>query len=1404
MTTDGQTSRPLVPPAGERDFYTRLRAGHSDVVPVIGAGLASPAGAPGFWSLIEHLRAESSDEVDLSGVETDKPFEIVDAIATVMGENWIRTCTAAFYRDCTLTPTPALMALARASSGLIITTNYDLAIETAAEAIGVPHRSLTLEEFDAVLAPSAQGGQPGLRVLHLHGVCTRPETVVLTDASYAEMLLSEESRLLLRAFGATHTFVFLGHSLDVREAHIRRDLRWTYDATSTSREPHLFVTSVTSIDSNVALSVKKNLEDEARIRVIQFDDPDHHYQAAIRAAHAISGPSKVDEADHAPLLDLGGAETHYLPLHVAEASTLDGLDGPDRHGTYRAQTWQGGPILSTALDDTVAHMVFEGEGGAGKSQELLHIVMRSGRPSLHERLTSFAVGTAGADPAVRFIRCMANARAAKPGTARLTLERLREESYVFALDALDEVPAASRPAILSLLVDVATAYPQHRFVVGSRPLPELRDQAAFARWTAVTDITWVNDYALARGVEPAALAAALPDDGEIADLIQIPIYAAAAVGRVYLGEPLPPTALELVCSLTDELTGADSRIEATTQAVRTWLDRLALSMTIAGVTEVSLEELVAGNLHDGLLGVDPSETFLADLAARALLRDGDGAVRFPANIMKEARAARALLEAGEDGLDLLRRHALIELAAVDSSGTAVRAVHPAWNNVVELLLPLADTAWQAEISAHDPLLVARKVRSDASVEEREQAARLLWDTYVSRRVWLERRSTTGGSISDGDALHRLVSSGLSADFHQVLLDSLHASERTERGNAIDLLASVMDIDDLIAALTVAVRDPDTVVRRRAAAAGWTILARQPEAISSNPLLAPLADIVAEQSAIDTDTMAAETLVGVAVDLAPRDRAIEIALAATGKKRRHALGALSRREDVDRAQMLTLLGATDPFDLELLDEVLEERALGRREPWASADVASLAQIVAVPREDDYWHEDAMTALRDDPVAAVVAMSTVSMKPDPDAIDDSDRFPRSPYYGPRWRLIPGMTREQLTTAVEILAQTDPATRDASLEAAGLGHAVGQALVPHTVDLTLSLLNERQERLFAPVEASVEISLEDPDSPGQSGVSVARRGVQTHRERHAQLVREAEEAPDSELVAVFEAGGVANAFDAATGSASMATCALLDEAAKRDLTLSTDQCAQLFTFLLNWSSRDLDEWLHRHWTIDAYDIVEPRLADLLPAQVLRLAELLPGPWGAEVADRVLDALATATDRLGYQMTVARTVAANAGEQFLRDRISSRADLSGAPWTDAVLVHLGDAEAEARMITSLAAKPETIRRHPNAYDEEWVSAVSAPSSGPLLADLIKKALVVGVENAELEPLFRALDRTAGLGALAVWESLSNDPDIPSASFLFYERRVCLATLLDEHADRPAVSDSNMCAAVVSLLPLP
>jgi hypothetical protein len=92
------------------------------------------------------------------------------------------------------------------------------------------------------------GTVSGQRTLHLHGWGREPAGIVLDTASYQRVVGDARVQAGLRVLAMSHTLVFFGHSLDPREAHLRRDVLWA--RTSFARAPrHLLVHRAGGLDA---------------------------------------------------------------------------------------------------------------------------------------------------------------------------------------------------------------------------------------------------------------------------------------------------------------------------------------------------------------------------------------------------------------------------------------------------------------------------------------------------------------------------------------------------------------------------------------------------------------------------------------------------------------------------------------------------------------------------------------------------------------------------------------------------------------------------------------------------------------------------------------------------------------------------------------------------------------------------------------------------------------------------------------------------------------------------------------------------------------------------------------------------------------------------------------------------
>lgn len=917
------------------------------------------AGAPNFAALIECVGALSSCPTPWGM----SPFDVVDAVAREVGEEPVQSAVSDLYASPPLRATPELKAIAHARSGLVLTTNYDLAIEKAADTIGRPVRTLQLADLQEALHKPGQE----LRVLHLHGVTGVPGSIVLTKSSYEEIFGDDRTQLLLRGLGACNTFVFLGHSLDPREGHIRRDLKWITAARLDGSLPHLLVKELAEPTDPTSLSQLEELASDAGLDVYAFHDPGWTFQATRRVANAIAGPSPLTNANIANTSPQvwGGP---YVPLPMGETGEVG---SPMGMGAFLARSHYAG--AKTAVDlDGLDRLLIIAPGGSGKSVELAAIERREAGASLRTQLSRFDVTSPMPDQIQRFVSCMRDAEAAHKGTLRLTEEGLRYGSYTFLLDALDEAPAAHRSAIVGLINEVAGLFPQHRFVITSRPIVEAGEFASeFAKWSPVPGLDWVRELAEQRAIAVTAVDEVLDDMPALRDLVTVPIFAVALLDLLELGEEIPHTALELVCSLADGDHVKDRRIPANRAALRLWLDRVALQMEAAGVSEILKDDLVQSILTQGINEIPSDDAFIDDLATRAMLVETSGMVRFPANVIQEARAARALLHAGDRGLSLLKEFALVEVDSTDMECVrSIRSVRPSWSNTLDLLISSAPPrAFLDEIARYDECLVARSTPSTADQADRDKAVWTIWRTYAARRVWFTSTAGTGTNASDAQAIQRLTQLSVPGGFTDEIRAALRSKEHTHRGNAQQVLPNVLHGNELMEAIAMGIEDSDSVVRRMAAMAAW-----QTHRIQPDLKLEGIAELLLRQVSRDPDSMAIQTLITVAIDLAKPEDLYEIALSAPDGARAHAFEEVLRRVGRTRFLMMARESVSSPD--QALAALLDYQSRREMNSWSLQDIILLVSMVASTPSSSALHGMALKTLLAHPEAAFVARVSLS--------------------------------------------------------------------------------------------------------------------------------------------------------------------------------------------------------------------------------------------------------------------------------------------------------------------------------------------------------------------------------------------------------------------------------------------
>ena len=349
------------------------------------------------------------------------------------------------------------------AGGVVATTNYDDSIELAAERHGLRAVTLTPKDLPTVL----QGPDEGeVFVLHLHGTAVDPESIVLTSSSYETAYSDEQLRMAVSALAAGRTLVFVGHSLAATEAHLRRDIRGMVELFGAGG--HLLLHPD-----------DERIEDPDQFRAdtgaepLAFPNADRDLAVRRHRRPGSGGPSLFRSGSPMEVCSVP-VDAAYQPMYAGPSSEV-------ASESARA-VWLYGRFVDHAVtsvyDLTHRRLLLLGAPGTGKTHELLHLGSQSAEPAAYLHLGS-ATPPWGSRTAVRdtFLMWMLRACGHRPEVPRVTAETLREDIYAFMLDGLDEVRPFDRADVIRVITEVAAEYPQHRWIVASRRVPQLEGRA---------------------------------------------------------------------------------------------------------------------------------------------------------------------------------------------------------------------------------------------------------------------------------------------------------------------------------------------------------------------------------------------------------------------------------------------------------------------------------------------------------------------------------------------------------------------------------------------------------------------------------------------------------------------------------------------------------------------------------------------------------------------------------------------------------------------------------------------------------------------------------------------------------------------------------------------------------------
>lgn len=864
-------------PDGEAAKILRNRG---KVVPVIGAGISKSCLAPDSRALAQWL----ADTYPLPNGQTfSNPFNcqtVADEIADSRERSLQIRSDVADYLDLDklgVGPNEVVRSLCRVQSRLVVTFNYDLLLEAAAALEGVDVESRTWRDHETITEIVLGDELPEkLVVFHAHGSVDDPSSIVLDRFSYADIQNDLRVEFIWRALLGRKSLCFLGVTLD--EPYLIETMS-SYPWTRTS---HVFVSTAETVEQ---LSGRASIT-RARHGVVSESYPDHDVlrgfvqqlliepTAEVLSEPALPGPAALPVHSYVsnvvvPESSMGDEE---LALFMAPARTLTEAD--------------------LALEGRV---VIVGAPGSGKTQ-LVRQVATHVAPDEFAVLIPLSEVRIGPTSFESVLEQWTRRGEWVGRQAPANAQALRERTFHFFLDALDEVLPQEQERVARLIQELADAFPQHRFTVTSRPIAavEAFSSDAWLKTRLLPDANWQTRYMEQRGVCWETLERQMPELADIRDLLQLPFFIAAVVdsyesGTLAESHDLWDVLSGLVTTALQREEGA-GLLPLPSGPARDWLRRLALTMNLNGRASISASEAGFVTLPETLGLAGNPEDVCEALVQRALFETRGGAYVFTHRLISAALVAETLdqIEPSTELLDVI--------APVRND--VVAGVREEWVVPLSFLLPRNEN-WRLAVEEKDPLQAARTVPLEATAEVRERAARLIWTTYEKWRIWIWNRNVPD-FVEDGRRLARLLrSSDLEGLVNEIRLAARHESAQV-RANAIEVLGLAgVDVEEEVAKIIR--NDPDPVVRRHA-----FLVAERCGYIG-------LYEDIAERARTSDDELEVQDATLVALEMAPDSDVFALGLDLVQKESRFgALGILERRLDAgQRAQLIEKWVEIDP-------------------------------------------------------------------------------------------------------------------------------------------------------------------------------------------------------------------------------------------------------------------------------------------------------------------------------------------------------------------------------------------------------------------------------------------------------------------------------------------------------------
>lgn len=1270
------------------DIAPLIAQEHDDIVPLIGAGLGVAAGLPSADELGEVLRERTGLEIEAA----ESFGAVCREIERLADLNELQRLAGEAIRTFKPDPTSSLMAIARCPSALILTTNYDKAIERSVEEIGRKPVPLCLDNPRIGEAPK----EGEVFIVHLHGVAERPETMILTTAQRSRLIGDETFRYRLRSLVLGRRVVALGLRLSAEEPHLRAALR-TLGSVAAERQP-LVILPGQEIDEELSIL------DADRLVELHRCDPSQDYLEVRQCAQLIA-PRQADPVD-AVAAQAPRVSPPFLPPPLLGPDQLTDSRDPFTSAMMAESHLGSWAELRELADARRACLV--AAPGRGKTWALRALGEANAGRAVFCDLRGLRLDKV--DPARAFAQLAVREGAAfDEQTAVPSREALREGSYLFLLDGLEEASLADHPKVVAVIVAAAEQWPQHAYVVATRPTAgaELLLEGGFLEFVLEGSEGWGRRYLIASGATEEQIDRLFDIAPTIGTQLAIPRYAARIADELReeteQGVPLARGALErLMRGERRNLEEAAQRLGIELTAMVSWARKLAAVVELRSQTSATIADIEAlpGPIDS------TSNAVCEELVQVALLRDLPDRARFTAQVSQEALCADAIL-ASADPLAALAR---LTMAQVDGRLVFRDDIE----HTLDLVFEGAPGDLRAQLREFDELRWARTQRG-GDPQEVAEAIKVLRDWHRQRRLWIPYRGDNQlrGPGEAVKALHRAAPEVLSSMRTEIESDC-RAMERTARGNAVELLTLLPVGEQTESILGALLADPDDVVRRHAAHA------------VEHFKLSGLSDELWAAWEAERDELALQAIGLALVELLDAQE-LPAAIGLLRKKRRgwqRISHQLLHRLELSTVASLLASGSLALEDARVvLDHRLEQSApLGATEAEALGAILLLGGGRSGPGEGERIAE----TLAEHPEAALRGAEIVAS----DEASFLDLF---------WA-----------------SGIDPKVL-AGFAAGPLGDQIA-ALLERVQ------WRERSGRQPQSPEADEEAS--EPNRPGNLAEILDILGEENVPTDYwlMKLPQEDEEVQRR----VFDLAEGWYPYEPATATngfrAAVVSWTVLDHRVDE-----TRWLAILGAGIGHYVVR-VDEWLARQWNDRWAGAAAARIGALENPNDLALAARAIPEWTPELRSLFIKRLCELRDET-LSITVIQRLKELDDIEGLREVLARGCDEASESRALLELARLGDVAAQRQLLESLLADAEADPGRCRDYEQQWLGTVRSPALVPLLGQILR-ATHRSNDASIFRRIVEAGIRNIGdPSCLALYDELIADSELEGGQFYWYQR---------------------------------